>query len=61
LNTTGDRISGKEDAMSESNLQTQTATAKAYQEAERVLGAYVTATGTTACEIAAHLVTGTRS
>jgi hypothetical protein len=47
--------------MSESNLQTQTATAKAYQEAERVLGAYVTATGTTACEIAAHLVTGTRS
>ena len=47
--------------MSESKLQTQTAAAKAYQEAERVLGAYVTATGTTACEIAAHLVTGTRS
>jgi hypothetical protein len=31
------------------------------QEAEHVLGAYVTATGTTASEIAAHLVTGTRS
>jgi SAM-dependent methyltransferase len=31
------------------------------QEAEHVLGAYVTATGTTACEIAAHFVTGTRS
>ena len=30
-------------------------------EAEHGLGAYVTATGTTACEIAAHLVTGTRS
>jgi hypothetical protein len=31
------------------------------QEAEHVLGAYVTATGTTACELAAHLVTGTKS
>lgn len=31
------------------------------QEAEHVLRAHVTATGTVACEIAAHLVTGTRS
>jgi len=31
------------------------------QEAEHVLAAYVTAIGTTASEIAAHLVTGTRS
>ena len=31
------------------------------QDAEGVLGAYVTATGTIACEIAAHLDTGTRS
>jgi hypothetical protein len=31
------------------------------REAEQVLGAYVTASGTTACEIAAHVVTGTRS
>jgi len=31
------------------------------QESEQVLAAYVTATGTTACEIAAHLVTGMRS
>ena len=31
------------------------------QEAERVLGAYATAAGTTAFELAAHLVSGTRS
>jgi SAM-dependent methyltransferase len=31
------------------------------QDAEHVLRAHVTATGTVACEIAAHLVTGTRS
>lgn len=31
------------------------------QEAEHVLRAHVAATGTVACEIAAHLVTGTRS
>jgi hypothetical protein len=31
------------------------------QEAEHVLRGHVTATGTVACEIAAHLVTGTRS
>lgn len=31
------------------------------QEAEYVLGAYVTAAGTTACGLAAHLLTGTKS
>lgn len=31
------------------------------QEAEQVLGAYVTAGGGTACEVTAHLVAGTKS
>lgn len=66
LGTTGDRMPDKEDALSRSDLQAQITAAKAYEEffAPALIGEWaprVAATGTVACEIAAHLVTGTRS
>ena len=48
-------------AASQGVVLTEEQIGRILQEAEHVLGAYVTARGTTACEIAAHFVTGTRS